>query len=158
MAAPDQLDETTSMDREALVEAILDLERDRDTQLEDEGLAQDLSAHIKHYVDELVSLRGDGDVTEGDSADDPEDGGGEEGGGEDGGGEDGTDESDTVAQQQKRRKRKGRKKADLPVGPVPVIVKVVDALYYAASAVSTFGSTTLTGLSQTSATGSQVRV
>ncbi|MDA0335511.1 MAG: hypothetical protein O2782_10125 [bacterium] len=119
MAASDQLDETTSMDREALVAAILDLERDRDTQLEDEALAQDLSAHIKGYVDELVSLRANGDATAGDSADDTGDGGGE-----DGGSDDGTEESDTAAQQQKRRRRRGRQKTDLPDGPVPELSSV----------------------------------
>lgn len=49
-----------SMDREELVQAILDLERDREVQIEDADLAQDLSDHIKDYVDELAGLRAAG--------------------------------------------------------------------------------------------------
>jgi len=54
-----------SMDREELVQAILDLERDREVQIEDADLAQDLSDHIKEYVDELVGLRAGGDEAAG---------------------------------------------------------------------------------------------
>ncbi len=46
-----------SMDRDELVQAILDLEHDREVQIEDADLAQELSDHIKEHVDELAGLR-----------------------------------------------------------------------------------------------------
>lgn len=46
-----------AMDQDDLVQAILDLEQDREVQLGDEGLAHELAEHIKPQVDELVGLR-----------------------------------------------------------------------------------------------------
>ena len=46
-----------SMDRDELVQAILDLEHDREVQIEDADLAQELSDHIKEHVAELAGLR-----------------------------------------------------------------------------------------------------
>ena len=113
MSAAEQLTEdTASMDREALVQAILDLEHDREVQLEDEGLAQDLSNHIKTYVDELVSLRLGADAFEdlgeedSDAADDNSVAGADTGG------------------RRKRRKRRTRKESELPEGPVPELMSV----------------------------------
>ncbi|HCL30371.1 MAG TPA: hypothetical protein DIC52_18310 [Candidatus Latescibacteria bacterium] len=54
-----------SMETEDLVQAILDLEHDREVQVEDTDLAQELSDHVKEYVDELVQLRADESVGEG---------------------------------------------------------------------------------------------
>ena len=48
------------MDRQTLVEAILDLEHDRESQVADADLAQDLGDHIKGLVDELATLRAGG--------------------------------------------------------------------------------------------------
>jgi hypothetical protein len=46
------------MEHEELVQAIFELEHDRETQIGDPELAQELSDHIKEYVDEWASLRG----------------------------------------------------------------------------------------------------
>lgn len=56
-AAPTAADDVRSMDRQALVDAILDLEHDRASTLEDAQLAQELGDHVKPYVDELATLR-----------------------------------------------------------------------------------------------------
>ena len=44
------------MDREALVQAILNLENDIEDQVTDPDLAFELADHIKVYVDELATL------------------------------------------------------------------------------------------------------
>ena len=44
------------MDREALVQAILNLEKDIEDQVNDKDLAFELAEHIKVYVDELATL------------------------------------------------------------------------------------------------------
>ena len=109
MTAADQLSNSTaSMDRDALVQAILDLEHDRDAQIEDKGLAQDLADHIKTHVDELVELRAGAFHTDGGETD----------------GETGGETDSNSSGQPKRRKRKAHKKSDLPDGPVPELVSV----------------------------------
>lgn len=98
------------MDREALVQAILDLEHDREVPLEDADLAHGLSVHIKDYVDELVELRAG-------TADDGDEGAASTGD---------SDGADTAqdTRTKRKRKRKGRKKPDLPEGPVPELTSV----------------------------------
>ena len=49
-------DVAETMDREALVQAILNLENDVEDQVTDPDLAFDLAGHIKVHVDELVAL------------------------------------------------------------------------------------------------------
>ena len=45
------------MDRETIVQAILDLENDRDGQVTDPDLAYELGHHVKVRIDRLVDLR-----------------------------------------------------------------------------------------------------
>jgi hypothetical protein len=86
------------MDRQALVEAILDLEHDRESQVADADLAQDLGDHVKELVDELVSLRG---------------------------GEPGAEADATTGEGARKKRRKKRlKKGEKPPGPVPQILSV----------------------------------
>ena len=49
-----------AMDREALVQAILDLERGDAPEVEDPELAHELSLHLKPYTDRLAELRAGG--------------------------------------------------------------------------------------------------
>ena len=52
------------MDRDTLVQAILDLEHDRDDAVPDSDLAYELAHHVKAHIDRLALLQnGDGDVS-----------------------------------------------------------------------------------------------
>lgn len=51
---------TDTLDRDSLVQSILDLADDQDAQIDDEALAEELGAHIKPLVDEWSSARGGG--------------------------------------------------------------------------------------------------
>ncbi|MEE2659000.1 MAG: hypothetical protein VX733_10880 [Candidatus Latescibacterota bacterium] len=50
------------MDRDALVEAILDLEHDRDKPIPDMEVAEELGAYVKRAVDQLVAIKAGQDV------------------------------------------------------------------------------------------------
>lgn len=88
-AAAEAVDDVESMDRKALVDAILDLEHDRGSVIEDPDLAEALGQCVKEYVDELAALRAATPGT---------------------GGEGG---------RRRGRQRRDRKEVGLPAGPVP---------------------------------------
>lgn len=87
------------MDHRALVQAILDLENDREVRVDDPDLACELAEHVKPYVDELAQLRGSPAATEGE-----------------------TEPAD--ARRRRRAARGKRPPAGKPEGPVPRLLSL----------------------------------